>query len=392
MKTFLQSLTLGQKKRLIWIFGALTVLVVAWFNWKSQQPDAPMPRPENFFLVQHDADSRPSALSTWPWKNASKTTLRNGVSSWTKTAPDGTLLQLTQFDFAVNRGLKFAIFDQDEDGEKPWSNHVAYWPRGVAQMTRQLNNEKRGAVFACWNGLFSGYRDGVANPKGHAFHLSPVVIDGHVHSTNLHFRWTFGVEYSKSGAPTFKAVHLPSQKELQTFSWAAGSAQCLVLDGKPLHLQPFPRKGDALIKQPVASTPADVGHIPVFDHMKTCRASVAWSKDSKKLWVLWVKEPDSKIGSATAMRHGLPAVGGWTVPDLQRFWLSMKPQGVYNAVNSDAGDVLQATLLRADGNYDLIPPGWSTRAYLKKTFAPDFKNAPQGGALMYFYVRDTSQK
>jgi hypothetical protein len=89
------------------------------------------------------------------------------------------------------------------------------------------------------------------------------------------------------------------------------------------------------------------------------------------------------------MRRGLPVGGGWTVPDLQRFWLSMKSQGVFNAINSDAGDVLQATLLRRDGNYDLIPPGWATREYSKKTFAPDFKGAPQGGALMYFYVRDS---
>ena len=395
MKALLQSLTLRQKKLLIWSFGVVIVLFVAWFNWKSQLPDAPAPRPKNVFPVQHDADSRPSALSTWPWKNATKTFVRNGVSSWTITAPDGTLLQLTQFDFAANRNLKFAIFDQDEDAPKPWSNNVAYWPRGVAQMTRQLNGEKHGTVVACWNGLFFGYRDSSANPKGHAFHLSPVVIDGKVHSSNLNFRWTFGVEYSNThanGAPTFKAVHLPSLKTLQTFDWAAGSAQCLILDGKPLRLQPFPKKGDLPIKQPVSSTPRDVGHIPIFDHMKTCRASIAWSRDSKKLWVLWVKEPDSEIGSAIAMRHGTPTLGGWTVPDLQRFWLSMKPQGVNSAINSDAGDVLQATLLRSDGNYDLIPPGWATRAYLKKTFAPDFPNAPRGGALMYFYVRDTSVK
>lgn len=246
-------------------------------------------------------------------------------------------------------------------------------------------------MVACWNGLFFGYRDGSANPKGHAFQLSPVVINRKFHSTNLHFRWTFGGEYS-NGAPTFKVAHLPSQKTLESFDWAAGSVQCLVLDGKPLRLQPFPRKGDAPIKQPVASTPQNVGHIPIFDHMQTCRASIAWSRDDRKLWVLWVKEPDSEISSAIAMRHGAPTSGGWTVADLQRFWMSMKSAGVDSAVNSDAGDVFQATLLRADSNYDLIPPGWAARAYLKKTFAPDFKNAPQGSALMYFYVRDSSQK
>lgn len=132
----LQTLTLRQQKLLIWSFGALTVLLVAWFNWKSQQVDTPTPRQKNVFLVLYNADSRASALSTWPWNGATKTTPRAGVSSWTTLAPDGTLLVLNEFDFAVNRGLKLEIFDQDEDGQKPWSNNVAYWPRGVAQMTR----------------------------------------------------------------------------------------------------------------------------------------------------------------------------------------------------------------------------------------------------------------
>jgi hypothetical protein len=96
------------------------------------------------------------------------------------------------------------------------------------------------------------------------------------------------------------------------------------------------KRATNLSKQPVASTPQEVGHVPIFDHMRTSRAAVAWSRDSRKLWVLWVKEPDSEGGSAVAMRRGLPVGGGWTVPDLQRFWLSMKSQGVFNAINSDA--------------------------------------------------------
>lgn len=343
-------------------------------------------------LAAHDADARPSALTTWPWENAKTSSPHNGVQSWIAKSPDGTLLVLNRFDFATNKTLRLELFDADEDDAKPWDNNVEYWPRGVAQITRLLNAQGSGKVVACWNGLFFGYREGgaITGKGGHAFHVSPVVIDQKVHNFGRNHRWTIGIEYSKDGKPTFSVAHLASKAQLQHLDYGGGSAQCLVLNGQPLRLQPFPKAGDAPIKQPVASTPNDVGHIPIFDHMKTSRASFAWSKDSKKLWVLWVKEPDSESGSAVAMRRGLPVGGGWTVPDLQRFWLSLKPQGVFTAINSDAGDVLQTTQLRADGNYDLIPPGWATREYQRKTFAPDFVNAPNGGALMYFYVRDVS--
>lgn len=385
----------ARRKRVFFVIvGALAVLGAFAFNLKQQYlGDIPLEMAAMKLnpLVAHDADSRPSQLTLWPWPNAEKSAPHKGVAAWTKTAPDGTLLRLVQFDFTLNPNLQFEIFDQDEDDEKPWDNNVEYWPRGVGQITKKLNSQRRGRVVAAWNGLFFGYREGGAmvGGGGHAFHVSPVVIDGKVHSFGANHRWTFGIEYSKSGARTFSIAHLPSKNVLQRFRWAGGSAQCLLLDGEPLRLQPFPKAGDKPLKQPVSSTPQDVGHIPLFDHMKTCRASIAWSRDSRKMWVLWVKEPDSESGSAFAMRRGLPVGGGWTVPDLQRFWLSMKNVGVSTAVNSDAGDVLQATLLRSDNNYDLIPPGWATRAYTMKTFAPDFADAPQGGSLMYFVVRDT---
>lgn len=382
-----------RKRVLIIVVGVFAILCVIAFNLKQRfLGDIPLetsPLKINF-LATNDADSRPSQLTTWPWPNAKKQNSHNGVSTWTKTAPDGTLLTLNEFDFGDNKNLRLELFDQDEDDKKPWDNRVKYWPRAVGQITKQLNSQKRGQIIACWNGLFFGYYKGEISPSGEAFHVSPVVIRKRVHAFGANHRWTFGIEYSKSGAPTFSVAHLPSKAFLQRFDFAGGSAQCLVLNRQPLRLQPFPKKGEKPIKQPVASTPQEVGHIPIFDHMKTCRASIAWSKDSRKLWVLWVKEPDSESGSAFAMRRGLPIGGGWTVPDLQRFWLSMKPQGVSTAINSDAGDVLQTTLLRTDGNYDLIPPGWATRDYMRKTFAPSFKNAPQGGALMYFYVRDVS--
>jgi hypothetical protein len=127
-------------------------------------------------LATNDADSRPSALTTWPWPDAQKLEPHKGVTTWTKVAPDGTGLTLIQFDFDRNRNLRFEIFDQDEDDQKVWDNNVEYWPRGVGQITKQLNAQKRGQIVAAWNGLFFGYREGGAmvGGGGHAFHVSPL--------------------------------------------------------------------------------------------------------------------------------------------------------------------------------------------------------------------------
>jgi hypothetical protein len=39
-------------------------------------------------------------------------------------------------------------------------------------------------------------------------------------------------------------MHLPSKSTLaREFDWGGGSAQCLIKDGQPLRLQPFPEKG-----------------------------------------------------------------------------------------------------------------------------------------------------
>ena len=46
----------------------------------------------------------------------------------------------------------------------------------------------------------------------------------------------------------------------------------------------------------------------------------------------------------------------------------------------------QLTYLQPDGDYVLLPP----IAQQRLLFTPDFVNAPVHGALLYFYVRDTS--
>ena len=61
---------------------------------------------------------------------------------------------------------------------------------------------------------------------------------------------------------------------------------------------------------------------------------------------------------------------------------------VRRVLRVDAGDVAQLTYLRPDGLYDLLPPRQAGFRADRQTFGPDFRGAPAGGAVMYFYLRD----
>jgi len=313
-------------------------------------------------------------------------TSQRGVTRWETSSQDGTTAILFSFDFKTNPNLRWEILDQDQDDKVPGDNKINYWMRGVGGATRDLNARGRGKVVAAWNGLFFGYANKKSDENAEAFHVSPVVLDGKVKYFTANHRWGFGVKNTPRG-PVWSAAHLPDKKWFSGLDWGGGSAQCLVLNGQPLKLQPFAKMGEAPLPQPVKSTPQEAGHIPFFDHMKTARASLAWSADFRHLYVLIIKENDSESASMLALQFRRALQGGWTVPDLQKFWLDFQAQrGTLTAMNSDAGDVAQMTFLRADGNYDLLPSRQSGAGYARKTFAPDFKNAPAGGAAMYFFV------
>ena len=47
-------------------------------------------------------------------------------------------------------------------------------------------------------------------------------------------------------------------------------------------------------------------------------------------------------------------------------------------------------MLRQDGQYDMVPPHWANN-HQRLTFSPAFTDAPAGGTMMYFYVRDTTE-
>lgn len=332
----------------------------------------------------------PVKEATWPLPGAKKSTPRPGVTHYAVTAPDGTSIDFFDFNFKTNPRLKWEIYDQDENDEKPLDNHVFYAKQSVAGFTKAYNNgkvrhRKAGRIVAAWNGAFFGYYDAA---KTEAFHVSPVVINGKVVRNTVQHRWTFGVKADKAGTPEWKVLFKPDKAVLEKeFDFAAGSVQCLIKDGKPLKVEPAPAFRDEVKKQPVPSTANEAGHIPFFDHMKTCRASIGWSRDNRHLYLLVVKEPDFEAGSSVGFSQGVESRGGWTVADVQRFW---RTQGAWGAINSDAGDVAQ--LVFQSGNktrpYTYVPPRQAS-GLMRYECPPNWYGTPPGGgALMYFYVTE----
>ncbi|BCM93666.1 hypothetical protein IAD21_05557 [Abditibacteriota bacterium] len=347
----------------------------------------PAPAPIRAPLHADKSVLLPSELTHWPWPQAQVQNTYLGVTHWLARQKDGTTCDLLRFDFAANPRLQFELYSQDQDDAKPWDNVVEWWPMGVGQAVKHLNTGGRGSVLAAWNGPFFGYYH--QNKPGRAFHLAPVVINGQVHHNTANHRWTLGWNNTPTG-PQLQTVHLAKRATLETFDFASGTVQNLIKDGKPLKLQPFPRPGEAFAQQPVPSTPQEAGHIPFFDHAKFSRASIAWSRDEKQLWMILVREPKGcdEGQSINDLVSGAPQSGGWNVPDVQRFWQSLLAQGkIWNAINSDAGDVGQLAYMMLGGNYTLIPPR-NASPFERKIFSPQFLNAPQGGALMYFLVRE----
>ncbi|RYG70729.1 hypothetical protein EON80_07095 [bacterium] len=336
--------------------------------------------------------ANPSSMAKWPLPGGKTDTLRPGITHTFAQATDGTQIDFFDFDFKANPKLRFEIFDQDEDDAKPLDGKVLHLPRNVALATKQLNARGRGPVVAAWNGAFFGYdfKAGAEN----SFHVSPVVLRGKVLYNTANHRWTWGVKQTPQG-PVWKTFFKPSRQIMEReFDYAAGSVQCLIKDGKPLEVEPFPLIGQGFKPQPVPSSAEEAGHIPSFDHMRTCRASIGWSRDNQHLYLLTVEEPDSENGSNQALiwavrgepiPGNITLTGGWTVPDLQRFWIS---KGVWGAINSDAGSAFQLVYRHPKANYTFLPPRLASEK-MRIEYDPTWKGSFEGGGtIMYFMVRE----
>jgi Phosphodiester glycosidase len=325
-----------------------------------------------------EAVDAPHPQATWPWPDATKETLWPGVTHWHQiSSRDATRLELFEFDLAANPKLRLEIYDQDEDDATPFDNKARIYERGVAQVVSHLEKKGRGTVLLACNGLYYGYDS--SGPWGTAWHVSPVVLGGKSHyAGGENHRWTFGVRNTESG-PVFTHLRRPDTATIEkTFDFSSGAAHCLVLEGKPYGLAPLPKKPGL---QADGKPYTELGKN--FEWMRTSRISLGWTKDSKRLYLLLVKEPDEEAISNWAVEYGIPLGGGWTFTDLQNFWLKL---GVWGAINSDGGNVDQLTYRQPDGNYFLIPPMGVFAA--PQTYSPSFSGAPHAGSLMYWVIRE----
>ncbi len=322
----------------------------------------------------------PAALARWPWPHTETDHPHRGVKHWIdRSSPDGTVVELFDFDFHRNPHLRLELFDQDEDDQAPFDDHADFWTRGVGQVTRHLNETGRGRVIAAWNGLFYNPTSGSLGS-----HVAPVVLAGKAYYNVGVIRWAVGVKYRKR-RPVLKVIRLPDFRTLGSeFDYAAEGASCLIHEGRPLRLRPFPKPNEDPF--PLSTPPAagEAGFVRAVDHIRTSRTSMAWSKDNRHLYLLIVKEPDSEAPSKQAFRRHLQSMGGWTVADLQRFWHAF---GVWCAVNVDGGDATQLAALRSDGRYDLVPSR-AVSGSMRLICLPSFDGAPAGHSMMFFYVRD----
>lgn len=362
-------------RRMLWrVLGVLALLLVVsavcihhYFGTFHVQPG-----------ISRDALA---PMARWPWLHAKTDSPYPGVTRWIdRSSSDGTVLELLDFDFQKNPHLRLELYDQDEDDAKPFDDHAKFKGRAVGLVTRHLNRIGRGRVVAAWNGLFFQYTGDVGS------HVAPVVLGGRALYNVGTVRWAVGVKY-RSGKPAFAVTRLPDFRDLaKEYDFAAEGASCLILNGRPLRLEPFPKPNEEPFppsKRPAAD---EAGFVRQVDHIRTSRTTMAWSKDSRHFYLLIVKEPDAEAPSIMAFRNRLALMGGWTVADEQRFW---KQFGAWCAVNLDGGDVTQMTLLRPDGRYDLVPARWGNGS-MRLTLPADLAGAPPGGSMMYFFVRDTS--
>lgn len=310
--------------------------------------------------------------AVWPWKGINQKSLDKGVRHWKHTGQDGASLDLVEFDFVENPELKFAIYDQDQDDETPFDNKVDYFPHGVGQVVHHLEQSQE--VMAAWNGLFFAYDRGPGSPQhGWARHIGPVVLEGKPYFNVGRHRWMFGV---KDG--TFKATFKPDKGILaKEFDYAADGAQLLIKDGHPLRIQPYE---DSIKNIRPVDTQDDVGALPIADWMKTSRASLAWSKDSRYLWALFIIESDHETASKLAAKYGKEDRSGWTLRDLQTFWLAKR---AWAAINLDGGVVTQFALKGRNG-FELQPAQQATDS--KRRVQKDLKASPSGGSLQTFYI------
>lgn len=332
------------------------------------------------------------ADADWPWRGAIETDLGGGLRRWTaRKTSDGSTLDLVEVNFEVAPRLRFELYDQDHHDATPFDDRADYFDTNVATVAKRRNaSGDRKVVLAC-NGLFHGYLRGPgAPPNGYAIHIGLNVSRGVARYNVGSPRWAWGATHIE-GRPRFRALLSPTKAQMsEAFDEGAVGAQLLVRDQVALRLTLPGDSAASRVGGPSPTAHDEAGHIREVDFWRTSRVSIGWTADSSKLYFLFVGEPDDELQSklvARGRRKGPD--GGWTLRDLQAFWMSF---GIDYAINSDGGMVAQWLVRMPSGRYEFSPPRWVAGSR-KMELPEDLSGAPSGGGtLMSFVITEPAQR
>ncbi|MBI3923253.1 MAG: phosphodiester glycosidase family protein [Armatimonadetes bacterium] len=315
--------------------------------------------------------------------------LGSGVTMLSGTdLADSTRWNLMIFNFHSNPRLRLSLYDIDQHDFDP-GNDVNYSYYGlnvfwlVPRVNRMLGEGRR--LVALFNGCFFY----LGRPQGfRGRHVEPEVVDGRLlYPMRDESRWTFGVRY-QSGRPQFDMVSNAAPKSLtRRFDCAVMGTQGLVNHGQRLRIVK-----DAIHPE------TTIHPIPVIDTLLTDRTSLGWNENSTRFYVLIVDDPDGETASQRQKRSGRRQTGGWDIPRMQDFWMSV---GVDSAINLDGGGSTQLAyrvggLRRA--RYGYVLPGalgwtfgyWDNRPIrIEPPVLPPWIG--HSGVLNYFYVYEDTE-
>ncbi len=277
---------------------------------------------------------------------------------------EGTTLRLLSFDLLANPSLRIGLYDTDSDDLTPYDDvNTTYLGTPLEPVLRKLRH--RNVVCAVNAGFFGWDRRFVG------MHVAPVVANGrplyNVGGPHPEW-WTFGI----TGRGPTTRFHLDqglTWKDLFRFDTAVVHVRPLIVAGKPLVLGP----GAGVTG------------------LRCSRMSIAWTADSRRFYVLMVRDPDGEMSSVRQMKSRSRQTGGWDLHQVQRFWHRM---GVQYAIALDGGDSTQLAYRDPRGRFVLARSGYQaslTLAHLRgrplRLFVPMLPpEQDHNGVMNYLYV------
>lgn len=230
----------------------------------------------------------------------------------------------------------------------------------------RLQHSGQGKAICAFNAGFFGW-----GAQFRGMHVAPIVVDGKplYNVPQDPSWWTFGV--TRQGSSTAFAL-------VQGATWKSIHSR---YDTAIVHVRPLIVRGQVLRLLPGAGVTG----------LRCSRMSVAWTANSKRFYVLVVRDPDGEMSGVRQMKSGGHQTGGWDLREVQAFW---KRLGVDCAIALDGGDSTQLAYLQPSGRYVIARSGYQasmTLGHLRgrpiRMFVPMLPPSQNhNGVMNYLYV------